>query len=1010
MSISVNNEGRHRSVRTKEDQRQELHDRWQSMTPEEKQLVFSILDEFDYLSKQGAHGFESIEEIEHYSPLYHALAEDHYEDQIVPIQDFILDEYYMGKSGQYLYAHSWFKDLEELDAGHYNEVIVTGSIGGGKTTFVDMGLARDFYELCMMRDPQEAFGLMPDSEIVLVCYNRDQKLARDVTFGGLKRLIMSSPFFRSLGLKEGTSELVYPKKNIRIIAVSVRSSDALGRNVYGGIIDESDFLEGSTLRGSGLSAPGEKGFAELLHDSILGRMKTRYVESGVLPGKLYMSSSARHEQSFTNRRIAAVRDDPYAFVRDYAIYEAKPPHKFKKKRFWVLVGNDRIRHKILTNKEYAAFSKEDKVELQEAGCRFLHVPEDFQSDFERNIEKAVQDIGGVVTAPMSRYIQLRDRIQDAVDPTLFHPMASPTWVTNEKAAIEWSRLVERVSVRLGPGRHEDIVRPRRHPDAVRHVHVDLSKGIQDPAGLCIAHVVDVIEVERRNREGNATIEEAPIIEVDLLLQILPPVGGEIDFGAIRGLIYDFRDFGYNIQHASFDTWQSVDSIRILNEQGIKADVVSTWKTTAPYDTLKTAIYEGRFSCYEYPILTQELEQLIFDAARQKIDHPTGGCFIGNTRIPLLDGSIPMIEELNGKEVWVYSATQNGEIVPGRAKGRMTKLTTEFVDVVLDSGAVERCTPEHRWMLRDGSYREAKDLKPGIDRLMPINRHWPVNGGYERLTDRGGKRELTHHMVMVAMGAELGKDDIVHHLDGNKINNVPENLSVSQRDAHSKRHACSRHAEDLVYRRKVLNGIQSFNLSDEGRRKHSEALSRLNNKTTREERVERAKKNPFFRSDITFARVEEARGESTANAAARRLGCGRNVVLRVLREHGFGTWQDFADSGPGLNHKVRDVIRVVLDKPVPVYDLEVDRYHNFALSSGVFVHNSKDVSDSVAGAVYTLTTKLSYRSPIMVGISEYEDRSRDDEWIRQTMKRSGDKAPIPEGGSGSGSSGPIIFSG
>ena len=40
-----------------------------------------------------------------------------------------------------------------------------------------------------------------------------------------------------------------------------------------------------------------------------------------------------------------------------------------------------------------------------------------------------------------------------------------------------------------------------------------------------------------------------------------------------------------------------------------------------------------------------------------------------------------------------------------------------------------------------------------------------------------------------------------------------------------------------------------------------------------------------------------------------------------------------------NHKVIKIDRIKLDKTIPMYDITVEKYHNFALSSGVFVHNS-----------------------------------------------------------------------
>jgi hypothetical protein len=278
---------------------------------------------------------------------------------------------------------------------------------------------------------------------------------------------------------------------------------------------------------------------------------------------------------------------------------------------------------------------------------------------------------------------------------------------------------------------------------------------------------------------------------------------------------------------------------------------------------------------------------------------------------------------------------------------------ELVDVVLDSGAVERCTPDHLWMLRDGTYKAARDLIPGVDRLMPINRVWPVNGGYERVTDLHGDRHLTHHLVWEHLNRGLGQQECVHHKNGTKTDNHPKNLICEELAEHARRHTLKRHAEGGEYSYKVAEGLQAFNLSERGRQVHSEAMRKTNASRSKEDRDTSAKKNPGFRSDITLASLDKARGEENANSAARLLGCGRNVVMRVLRENGFDSWDDFLVSECGNNHKVRYVIPVKLKEPVPVYDLEVDEFSNFALSSGVFVHNSKDVADAMAGVVYGL---------------------------------------------------------
>ena len=50
-----------------------------------------------------------------------------------------------------------------------------------------------------------------------------------------------------------------------------------------------------------------------------------------------------------------------------------------------------------------------------------------------------------------------------------------------------------------------------------------------------------------------------------------------------------------------------------------------------------------------------------------------------------------------------------------------------------------------------------------------------------------------------------------------------------------------------------------------------------------------------------------------------------------------------------NHKVKDIEIIYLDEPEPVYDITVDETSNFALTNGIFVHNSKDLADAVCGA-------------------------------------------------------------
>ena len=99
-----------------------------------------------------------------------------------------------------------------------------------------------------------------------------------------------------------------------------------------------------------------------------------------------------------------------------------------------------------------------------------------------------------------------------------------------------------------------------------------------------------------------------------------------------------------------------------------------------------------------------------------------GCFTGDTKIKLLDGTEKSFEELSklspDETFYVYSVDEKGQIVVGEGKNaRLTRRNTKIIELKLDNGEKIRCTPDHRFMLLDGTYKEAQDLTTD-DSLMP----------------------------------------------------------------------------------------------------------------------------------------------------------------------------------------------------------------------------------------------------------------------------------------------------
>ena len=134
------------------------------------------------------------------------------------------------------------------------------------------------------------------------------------------------------------------------------------------------------------------------------------------------------------------------------------------------------------------------------------------------------------------------------------------------------------------------------------------------------------------------------------------------------------------------------------------------------------------------------------------------CLVGDTKIPLLDGSTMTIQDITEKyaedDFWVYSC-DGKNIVPGHAHSpRKMRTNADIVEVMLDHCEVLRTTPDHLFMLRNGMYKEAKDLTPG-DRLMPFRQKIPAD-----------LKEDNHRVVSVSW---VGKAD-VYDITVDKYNN------------------------------------------------------------------------------------------------------------------------------------------------------------------------------------------------------------------------------------------------
>ena len=102
----------------------------------------------------------------------------------------------------------------------------------------------------------------------------------------------------------------------------------------------------------------------------------------------------------------------------------------------------------------------------------------------------------------------------------------------------------------------------------------------------------------------------------------------------------------------------------------------------------------------------------------------GGCFSADTKVALTDGrniSFKQLvkENIEGKKNYCYTVQNDGSIGIEEIKNpRRTRQNAKVIKLILDSGEEIVCTPDHKFMLRNGEYKEAKDLNTS-DSLMPF---------------------------------------------------------------------------------------------------------------------------------------------------------------------------------------------------------------------------------------------------------------------------------------------------
>lgn len=776
------------------------------------------------------------------------------------------------------------------------------------------------------------------------------------------------------------------------------------------------------------------------YNTISARIKGTFRMHGEVYGKLFAVSSKNSDSDFIEEHVQKQMSSgagDHMYVSDKPQWEVLPPRMFKDEKFYIAVGDRYKKGFVIPDNQTDEVALE---ELKSQGYLILNPPIDMRPEFIADFDIALRDLAGISVPGAMSFIS-----QQIIDMCINRDRRCPFYQdilqmgTMDNLTLEEFFHIEHISQYL------------KFPT---FIHLDLSKNTDRTgiSGIAVTGRKDIQTLDGK------TISQPTFTHL-FSVAIEATRGDRIPYAKITAFICWLRLRGLNIFKISRDQFQSEYMAQLLEAQGFEVNSISLDRTPDGYTGMKSILLEQRIDMLDHKLLQDELIHLQRDSVTGKVDHPVFGCFTGDTKIRLVDGRSLTIEELlleqKYRTNWVYTVNVDKKIIePKRIKDVFqTKLVTDILEVELDNGEKIHCTPEHRFMLRDGTYKEAQNLSVG-ESLMPLYTRVQERGliGYRTVYQPFNNKWVYEHRAFCPNNLHK-KNYVVHHCNYKKLDNCPSNLKYMSKSNHARIHNNSTmdysktskslknyyariHNTDIEVERskriseaviaackrlgtyKNLKQVKKDHITDIERtyniswdslstyEKNSYAIRyyRLHNPEAYDEvstnlskahskglfeNAHKAISNRIWYTDgvnNVYIKNDEMppngyrRGRTFSNEARRKLQEGimnmSEETKRRLKEkqskytsnlmwitNGYEdryvskdtTIEDGWVRGRSQykrNHKVVSITKIHL--PCRVYDLTIEDNPNFALDAGVFVHNSKDLSDSFAGALWNAT--------------------------------------------------------
>jgi hypothetical protein len=523
-----------------------------------------------------------------------------YKEAPLPVLDFLTHPYYFGpvtRNGMDIFP-VWKEAMTEMFSNDTKVTIVlTGSIGTGKSTIALYALCYIQYRLMILKEPWKYFELAESNKMTISFFNLNKTLGDSRGYGKMQSFLCRSPWFcekaSHIAHNIHGTELEFDLIKYVLASPNSRGFGIIGEDIVAGILDEVD---------SPIDSPKQKEKVLETYNATSLRFKNRFASKGRSVGKLFIVSSKQDELSFIETFIAERKRYPEVLIFDIPLWKAKPQHLFCGKNFLVAVGDAFNPPKLI--------QEDQREEYGKNGYHVIEVPVEFHTEFKTDLIRSLRDIAGITTSGMRRLKLFPSEkfVIECFDSTKEDPVKVPTIDIGLQDDVKLMWFFDLAKLRLGK-------------DTPRFIHMDIAFS-GDACGLAMSGVKEWKQVMVEKPDGTYLKEFSPIIETDFVMRIKAKEGDRIPIHKIREFIFDLRAAGVHIQRFTADLpLASQDTLQLLQREGIEAENFSVDKTNQPYFDFRNLVYEKRWTSHRHNMLLFELKHLEQDPQDGKVDHP-----------------------------------------------------------------------------------------------------------------------------------------------------------------------------------------------------------------------------------------------------------------------------------------------------------------------------------------------------------------------------------------------------